>query len=128
MLNGAVSLFWLKFRRCPVDGSCRRGGREMQFVAERRLEQGQLGAAFDATEARFDLEQRRRTPAEFLITGPPACHALRLTFELRHHVFDQVRGLETHAERVKNAQTMQCERFVEAFLQAVRGRDVQDWT
>jgi hypothetical protein len=80
------------------------------------LEQGLLGAALDAKEARFDLQQGRHTPAEFLITCPPACHALLLTFDLRHHVFDQVRGLETHAERVDDAQSMQCERYVEAVL------------
>jgi hypothetical protein len=80
----------------------------MQCVAERGLLQEQLLAALDATQPGLELEQGRCTPAKFLITRAPprhratapprhraTRHALRFAFEVRHHVVDQVRRLET---------------------------------
>ena len=110
----------MNLRQCLGNGSCRYWLSEMQCVAEGVLQQGHLLVALAATQPGFDLEQGRCTPAQFLITRAPPRHALCFALELRHHVLDQVRRLETHAERGDDAETMQRQRLVEAFGQAIR--------
>ena len=108
-----------------MDTLCRCGWREVQVVADGGPQQGQLAAAFDQTAPRFQLEQGRRTPAEFLITRIPPRDATHFTCELGRHILEQLGCLAVHAECRDDTKPMQRQRFVKTFGEAVRGRRVE---
>ena len=73
----------------------------------------------------FDLEQRRRTPALFLITGPAMIAALGFPFDLRNHALDQIGCGEAAPQVLVNAEAVQRERFFEALFQAAGRRFIE---
>ena len=95
-------------------------GTDRDLARERLLEQAQLLVAFDAAELLFDLEERRRAPAQLLIARAPAPDAARLRLHAGHHTLDQIRRLETRAACREYAEPMQGQRFLQAFLETAR--------
>ena len=99
----------------PRNSRSRGGDVDREFAGQGGLEQGQLLVRTHATKLAFDLQQRRRTPSLFLITGAPACDAVRFRFDARHHTLDQIRGLEARAQFHEHVEAMQRQRFLQAF-------------
>ena len=96
----------------------------MEFVGERGLQQEQLVVALHAAQAGFELQDGGGAAAQFLITRAPVTHALRVAFELRHHILDQVRRLEADDELREDADPMQRQLVLQPIVQALRGRRV----
>ncbi len=80
--------------------------------------------AFDAAQARFDRQQGTGHPAMLLVRRPPPIHFVGQLPDLRQERLQTVGRLPTDAERFEEAQPMQGQRLLQAFVQAGRGRAV----
>src|SRR3989338_3814017 len=85
----------------------------------------QMAVAFDPPQSRFDDQQRAGDPALFLVRRAPPVDLVGDLAELGIERFQTVRGLQTDAQGLKEAQPMQRERVLEPFIQTGCCRGVE---
>jgi len=81
-----------------------------------------MPVALDAAQAWLDGQQRTCHPALLLVTAPPAIDPLSVRPNLRQERLQAVGSLQADAEGPKQAQPVQGEGLLHAFVQAANGR------
>lgn len=93
---------------------------------KRSAQRWQVPVALDPVQTRLDGQQRRGHPAVLLLGVAPPITLIGVGPELRIERLDAVRRLQADAQGAEQAQMMQGERLIQAFVEACDRRGVQE--
>ena len=80
----------------------------------------------DASQPWFEIQQRGREPALFLLAVLPVIDLRGPAFHARVDRLERVRRLQAHAEFREHAQAMECQRLVKAFVETRDSRRIKE--